>query len=261
MSTADECMPPADRSAWRDTHIYSSDNRETILRGLWVSEGITVANLYPMLEILCFFTDTFVLHDQQEQLLARDSEQLKLGNYYIVINGSIRITDRVALTPKPSFESGPLRDSVCVITGRPARIAHFGKWGCFEAAHIFPLGHEQYWNENGWGRLIRIPLKSINPDDNYKIVSFTPELSDYGVAGHHLSQTFIDNPLQPLDELLRWHFQQAVLINMKGDGEPCFETDFPPGSDIMGEIMRGSNASERMQFELFRCFNAVGDYA
>ncbi|KAG0123251.1 hypothetical protein HOY82DRAFT_575160 [Tuber indicum] len=300
MSTADECMPPADRSAWRDTHIYSFDNRETILGGLWVSEGITNANLYSMLEIFCFCTDTFVLHDELEQLLARDSEQLRPGNYYIVTNGSIRITDRVALTRTPSFASGPRvasfldavreRDRGCVITGRPARLAHLGKWGCFEAAHIFPLGYEQYWNENGYGRLISIPPKcdsdgsinsvqngltlagdmhhyfasydiAINPDDNYKIVSFTPELSDYGVAGHHLSQTFIDNPLRPLDELLRWHFQQAVLVNMKGAGEPCFETEFPPGSDIMCEIMRGSNASERMQFELFSRFNAMGDYA
>ena len=33
-------------------------------------------------------------------------------------------------------------------------------------------------------------------------------------------------------ELLRWHFRQAVLSNMKGAGEPIFEHDFPPGSDM-----------------------------
>jgi len=38
---------------------------------------------------------------------------------------------------------------------------------------------------------------------------------------------------------------------MKGAGEPYFEHDFPPGSDIMGDILRGPKAAERMEFELF----------
>ena len=61
----------------------------------------------------------------------------------------------------------------------------------------------------------------------------------------------VDNPQRPPDELLRWHFKQAVLINMKGVGEPVFEQDFPPGSDMVGEILHGPKAAERMEFELF----------
>jgi hypothetical protein len=38
---------------------------------------------------------------------------------------------------------------------------------------------------------------------------------------------------------------------MKGGGIPCFEIDFPPGSDIMSDIRDGPMASERMEFELF----------
>lgn len=72
-----------------------------------------------------------------------------------------------------------------------------------------------------------------------------------GNAGRHLDQTFLDNPQRPPDELLRWHFRQAVLVNMKGAGEPVFEHDFPPGSDIVGSILRGPKAAERMEFELF----------
>ncbi len=41
---------------------------------------------------------------------------------------------------------------------------------------------------------------------------------------------------------------------MKGAGEPIFENDFPPGSDIMGEIQEGPKAAERMEFELFSRF-------
>jgi hypothetical protein len=38
---------------------------------------------------------------------------------------------------------------------------------------------------------------------------------------------------------------------MRGVGEPVFEHDFPPGSDIVGGILRGPRPAERMEFELF----------
>jgi hypothetical protein len=90
---------------------------------------------------------------------------------------------------------------------------------------------------------------SINPDDNYKVVCFLEDGD--GIAGKHLDQEFLDNPQRPADQLLRWHFRQAVFANMRGAGEPVFEHDFPPGSDIMGQILRGPKAAERMEFELF----------
>lgn len=46
---------------------------------------------------------------------------------------------------------------------------------------------------------------------------------------------------------------------MRGAGEPIFEVDFPPGSDILGEIRDGPKAAERMEFELFNHF-AVSIY-
>lgn len=54
-----------------------------------------------------------------------------------------------------------------------------------------------------------------------------------------------------VDQLLHWHFRQAVLANMRGAGELVFECDFLPGSDMMGEIMESPKAGERMKFELF----------
>jgi hypothetical protein len=38
---------------------------------------------------------------------------------------------------------------------------------------------------------------------------------------------------------------------MKGAGILVFEFDFPPGSDIMGDIRGGPMAAERIEFELF----------
>ena len=72
-----------------------------------------------------------------------------------------------------------------------------------------------------------------------------------GIAGKNLGREFLDDPQRPVDQLLRWHFRQAVFVNMKGAGEPVFEHDFPPGSDMMGQILRGPKAAERMEFELF----------
>ena len=73
----------------------------------------------------------------------------------------------------------------------------------------------------------------------------------YNIAGNYFDQKFLNHPHRPADSLLRWHFRQAVLANMRGAGEPIFEGDFPPGSDIAGEIRRGPKAAERMEFELF----------
>jgi hypothetical protein len=40
---------------------------------------------------------------------------------------------------------------------------------------------------------------------------------------------------------------------VRGAGEPVFKFHFPPGLDIMGEIMSGPRAGDRMEFELFNC--------
>ena len=72
-----------------------------------------------------------------------------------------------------------------------------------------------------------------------------------GIVGKHLDQQLLQNRPRPVDQLLRWHFRQAVFANMRGEGEPSFECDFPPGSDIVGDIIGGPKAAERMEFELF----------
>jgi len=76
------------------------------------------------------------------------------------------------------------------------------------------------------------------------------------IGGKYLDQEFLDNAQRPVDELLRWHFRQAVLTDVKGAGEPVFEHDFPPGSGIVGDILRGPRFAERMEFELFGCLAA-----
>lgn len=59
-----------------------------------------------------------------------------------------------------------------------------------------------------------------------------------------------DDTRRVSDELLRWHFRQAILFNVKGAGEPHWEWDFPRGTDMIGEIMKGPDGPERMELEL-----------
>jgi hypothetical protein len=55
------------------------------------------------------------------------------------------------------------------------------------------------------------------------------------------------NPHRVSDQLLRWHFRQTVLANMRGVGEPIFEDDFI-GEDMM-EIREGPDVQERLEME------------
>ncbi|MCJ1347277.1 hypothetical protein MMC31_005499, partial [Peltigera leucophlebia] len=85
--------------------------------------------------------------------------------------------------------------------------------------------------------------------DGHKIVFFQED--PYGFSGQRLDQQFLANPARCSDHLLRWHFRQAVLANIRGNGELIREHDFPPGSDMMGQILSAPQAKERMEFELF----------
>lgn len=58
------------------------------------------------------------------------------------------------------------------------------------------------------------------------------------------------DPHRVSDILLRWHFRQSVLANMRGGGEPLFEYDFPPGTDMVKEISQGPYPKERFESEL-----------
>jgi len=230
----------------------------------------------------CFF-----LQDESETKIEKDDHPLQPGSYYIVTTCPFQLNNEPPITRVISQATGPRvavfqeairsRDRQCIISGRPIPTFNgVDNWGGFEAAHIFPLAKEGHWIEQNYGRWITIQSAqggsinsvqnglllrsdmhhlfdlydiSINPDDNYKVVAFQPV--EENIAGKHLNRELFTRPDAPVDNLLRWHFRQAVLANMRGAGEPHFEHDFPPGSDIVGGILRGPKAGERMEFELF----------
>ena len=85
-------MPPRNRSAGRNVHIYNNKNRTTMLGGLILSPGVTNANFYAMIRILVEFTSrhfsrTFSLRDQSRTTIQENNQPLQPGNYYIITSG------------------------------------------------------------------------------------------------------------------------------------------------------------------------------
>ncbi|KAF2183148.1 hypothetical protein K469DRAFT_584164 [Zopfia rhizophila CBS 207.26] len=281
-------MAPINRSRGRNVHIYDANDPTTVLGGLILANGVINANFYSMMEILFVFTGAFFLQDEGNTKIEKDDRPLQPGKYFIVADDPFDVNNEPYLTRIVSRATGTrtqtFRDAVrsrdrrCVISGKEVLGAEYDYWWGFDAAHIFPLAYEGYWIDHNYGRWITIPPAdptkgsinsvqngllldssihqefdnygfSVNPDDNYKIVYFFPDR--HNLSGKRLDQRFLDDPQRPVDQLLRWHFQQAVLANMRGAGEPVFEHDFPPGSDIVGDVLHGPKAAERMEYELF----------
>lgn len=148
---------------------------------------------------------------------------------------------------------------------------NFGRW----IANAESGNHSASINSAQNGLLLRADILksfdaysiSVNPDvserhryttdlvliclkDNYKITAFSPD--NLGVDGKILDPV-CRNPTDPSrasDHLLRWHFRQTVLSKMRGAGEPSWEHDFPPGSDMLKEILEGPLPIERFELEL-----------
>src|SRR5271154_5311458 len=81
-------MPPADRSAGRNVHIFDDNDRTTVLGGLILQPGVTNANFYAMIRIFVEFERrTFSLRNQSGIEIQKDHQPLQPGNYYIVTSG------------------------------------------------------------------------------------------------------------------------------------------------------------------------------
>ncbi|KAF8422323.1 hypothetical protein BGX38DRAFT_1251983 [Terfezia claveryi] len=216
-----------------------------------------------------------VQHRASGYVLAMRDSRLDVGIYDVYC--TIQFNNEPLVSRIISFNlSG--RDDAFLLSGMVNELAPYF-WASFEVAHIFPLEAENLWIEWGYGcwvtnlddangvskinscqngflleagihRLFDQYLVSINPDDGYKVVMFTKNM--YGIEGRTLEIVRRDpaDPNRVSDELLRWHFQQSVLANMKGAGEPVFEHDFPPGTDMVKEISEGPHAKERFELEM-----------
>ncbi|KAK9242405.1 HNH endonuclease-domain-containing protein [Lipomyces tetrasporus] len=283
----------------RNVKFYDPSRPTEPLGGLYLNPSVTRRKFLRMLEIIIRTSGPFsVWLRGADSPLAPTNEPLVSGHYDIICNipgDIIWVTDerciarsfsRTVSTRDSRFrQQVRSRDRKCVITGLINPAAYRNDWTSFEAAHIFPLAHEELFMRLNYpqyvtnrseesdtginscqnGLLMRSHIHkqfdsfsfAVDPDDEYKITCFREDLD--GIDGRFLDPVCRDpaDERKVIDEFLRWHFRQAVLANMKGNGEPIFESDFPDGSDMVGEILSGPRAAERMEAELFSRLNRI----
>jgi hypothetical protein len=81
-------VPPLDRSAGRNVHIFDARYRDTSIGGLILTNGITNANLHAMIEIFVIFKSEYVLRNESDVKIEKDDSTLLPGNYYIASRGT-----------------------------------------------------------------------------------------------------------------------------------------------------------------------------
>ena len=83
----------ANRSAGRDVHIYNANDPDTVLGGLILTNGVTNANFYSMVEVFLLFDKEYVVRHEDGTVVMRDEQALRRGNYYVVTNGNLVVLD------------------------------------------------------------------------------------------------------------------------------------------------------------------------
>ncbi|KAK9246513.1 hypothetical protein V1506DRAFT_553020 [Lipomyces tetrasporus] len=252
------------RAISRDLHFYLFSEPDEPVGGMILNPSVTEKNFISMLEetlIVASGPFRVTLRSTGVDLMRTDNA-LKPGHYDIRPYSRRAITDEPCIirilsrtiTGRDDFFRARVRerDGKCVITGTAAP----------------RNGWREYWVQNGFSRWILnrtgerdtginssqnglLMLShvherfdafdfSVNPDDGYKISCF--DTDPFRIDG------------KILDPICR---DPNMLPNMRGAGEPSFEMDFPPGSDMMGEILSGPQAGKRMEAELFSRLNGV----
>jgi hypothetical protein len=80
-------MSVPNRSGGRNIHIYDSKDPDTVIGGLILTDGVTNANFYSMVEIICIFDSTYFLRDEYGTIIQRDDSPLHPAKYYILTSG------------------------------------------------------------------------------------------------------------------------------------------------------------------------------
>ncbi|KAL1852579.1 hypothetical protein Plec18170_005710 [Paecilomyces lecythidis] len=277
------------RSSSRNVFIEFASEPGVIKGGLCASRNLTKAQFLDMLGILIEPSNGFYVRPWGSTTpVSPTSQLLRHGRYVIyprVEGHEVRITNEQYVPRTLSLGSMATterfrrqvrnRDGRCVISNH--QVMDVQRWTGFEAAHIFPRSISDLFSSHGFanqltydisegvnspqnGILLRADIHqlwdtyqvAVNPDRGYRVHAFLPNAWYLHNRVMHMCCRQPNHPQRVIDLFLRWHFEQAVLCNMKGAGEPVWEHDFPPGSDMVGEILQGPAAAQRMEAELFQ---------
>jgi len=116
----------AARALNRNLQIYDAKDPGTVLGGLTLTNAMTTANLYSMVEITFVINQTYTLRDEIGTTIQRDNCPLQPGKYFIVTAGSVNVNDEPLVVRTNSISTGTRttefrdaireRDGCCVIT-------------------------------------------------------------------------------------------------------------------------------------------------
>ena len=158
------------RAPARDVHIYDANDPDMVLGGLVLTDGVTTANFYSMVEIVFLFNQDYTLRDESGITVGRDDHPLQPGKYFIVTAGSITVSDETWLVRAASVSTATRtedfrhaireRDRRCVMTGKGASNATVGFWVGLDATHVFPLAYEHHWVKHNYGDWITLQPES-----------------------------------------------------------------------------------------------------
>jgi hypothetical protein len=89
---------PVDRSLGRDVFIYGANDPDNVLGGLILTNGVTNANFYAMVEIIIIFTGGFSLLNGDGIKIERNDRPLQPGNYFIDADGRLQYSTHSSIT-------------------------------------------------------------------------------------------------------------------------------------------------------------------
>ncbi|KAG0138780.1 hypothetical protein HOY82DRAFT_595285 [Tuber indicum] len=76
-------------------HICAANKLDVVPGGLVLTNGMTNATLYSMVEITFIFSMGFILSDESQIWLQRDAVPFRAGKYYILTAGSIAANQEI----------------------------------------------------------------------------------------------------------------------------------------------------------------------
>jgi len=101
------------RTARRNVHIYDANDPGIILGGLGLTNGITNANFYSMVEIILLFDQDYALHNESGIAVRSDDHPLQPGKYFIVTAGSITVSNEAWLVRATSGSTPVCSEEFC----------------------------------------------------------------------------------------------------------------------------------------------------
>ncbi|KAK9322747.1 hypothetical protein V1517DRAFT_367386 [Lipomyces orientalis] len=202
---------------------------DTPLGGMMVNRSVTEKNFLFMLGILIDASDPYrvTLRSTGGDLMPTD-DALKPSHYDI----------------RPYSRRGNISSYKSSVTDEPCITRVLSRTITGRDAHIFPVSSEECFVQNGFSRWITnriVPRDtglnscqnglllqshihqsfdafdfSVNPDDGYKTTCFDED--PFSIDGRTLDGIcrILNDEKSVRDELLRWHFRQAVLAKYEG---------------------------------------------